>query len=245
MQLYSKSPHFGIAPSCMPPQSPRCRSADGCDGTHNNPGSESVFASRHRLGGTVSAFHPPRSAAAGSLLPNVRRGKSPAASVSASGTSSAPALGALGVGIQCLRQFVNVFTRMIIIDHPCPLQSLTGAAWMSHPLENAAEVLGLMVSPVRDVGQPRQGPVPLSQHVLDHGRQLPRQRLLPWLGHPTQVTPSPIAVPADRGPRRSPSLLPDNTPRHGSVATGRHDLRPALACGRRARRAACSSHFRT
>src|SRR5271157_1950317 len=158
----------------MPPQSPRCRSAGGCDGTHNNPESESVFASSRRLCGIASAFHPPRTAAAGSLLPNVRRGKSPAASFSASGTSSAPSLGALGVGKQCLRQFVNVFTRVIIVDHPFPLQPLTGASWMSHPLENPAEVLGLMVSPVSDVGQPRQWPVPLSQHVLDHGRQLTR-----------------------------------------------------------------------
>src|SRR5208337_4552124 len=55
----------------MPPQSPRCRSADGCDGTHNNPESESVFASSRRLCGIASAFHPPPSAAAGSLLPNV------------------------------------------------------------------------------------------------------------------------------------------------------------------------------
>ena len=71
---------------------------------------------------------------------------------------------------------------MIIIDHPFPLQPLTGASWMSHPLENPAEVLGLVVSPIRDVGQPRQWAVPLAQHVLDQGRQLARQRLWRSLG---------------------------------------------------------------
>src|SRR3974377_1817181 len=51
------------------------------------------------------------------------------------------------------------------------------------------------------------------------------------------TTPPPPRAPAGRGRRRSPSLLPDNTPRHGSAASARHDPRPALACGRLARRA--------
>src|SRR5208282_1830166 len=90
---------------------------------------------------------------------------------------------------------VNVFARMIIIDHPFPLQPLAGASWVPHPFENPAEILSLMVPPIGDVGQPRQWSGPL-----------PRQRLLSWLGHPPQVyRPQPPSLPiVDRDGRRRP-----------------------------------------
>ena len=115
--------------ACTPPQALPSPIVGGCDGTHNNPESESVL--QVVIGFVI-------------LLPlsptTIRRRRIAAAKCKTRGNSpprlpfEPPAhlsrqLGPrLGVGKQCLRQVRKRLTRMIRLYHPFPLQSLTEAS---------------------------------------------------------------------------------------------------------------------